>query len=144
MSSRIIVPNFFKVGCNGDRTIKECDLGWPESIKQDAQSDYPETIFRYVVEIVGLNILFYWIKDRQFYTIETEKTPIEVRRLFLNPHWDGKYEINRADIHGEPYTNSSGDVLASFDAPTQIWNNLKIDGTPIGEVIENSFIVDMV
>lgn len=143
MSSRIIVPNFFKVGCNGDRTIKECDLGWPESIKQDAQSDYPETIFRYVVEIVGLNILFYWIKDRQFYTIETEKTPIEVRRLFLNPHWDGKHEINKADIHGEPYTNSSGDVLASFDDPTQIWNNLKIDGTPIGEVIENSFIVDM-
>ena len=59
-----MIPNFFRVGCNGDNSIKEEDLGWSDSIKRDAQSDNPETIFRYIVEIVGLNILFYWMKTR--------------------------------------------------------------------------------
>ena len=34
--------------------------------------------------------MFYYLEDGQFYTIETEKTPIEVRRIFPNPNWDGK------------------------------------------------------
>lgn len=66
------------------------DLGWSDYIKRDAQSDYPETIFRYIVEVEGLNILFYWFKDKNFYSIETGKSPVEVRRLYLNPNWDGK------------------------------------------------------
>lgn len=85
-----MIPNFFRVGCDGDKTIRRSDLGWSDSSKRDARSDYPETIFRYFVEIVGLNILFYYLEDGQFYTIETEKTPIEVRRIFPNPNWDGK------------------------------------------------------
>lgn len=143
MNDDILIKNFFKVGYNGDKSIRKCDLGWSKSTKRDAQSDYPETIFRYIVEIVGLNILFYYTKDRQFYTIETEKLPIEVRRIFPNPNWDGKYEINKAGLNGEPNTNSDGEVLASFDDPTQIWDNLKIDGIPIGDVLKDSFIVEM-
>lgn len=143
MNDDILVPNFFRVGYNGDKTIRKCDLGWSESTKRDAQSDYPESIFRYIVEIVGLNILFYYLQDRQFYTIETEKQPIEVRRIYPNPNWDGKYEINKAGKNGNPYTNSDGKVLATFDDPTKIWNNLKIDGVAIGDVIDNSFIVEM-
>lgn len=143
MNNDILVPNFFKVGYNGDKSIRRGDLGWSESTKRDAQSDYPETIFRYIVEIVGLNILFYYLKDRQFYTIETEKLPIEVRRLYPNSNWDGKYEINKAGINGEPYSNSPGEILATFDNPTKIWDNLKIDGTPIGDALENSFILEM-
>lgn len=143
MDNEILVPNFFKVGYNGDKSIRKCDLGWSESTKRDAQSDYSETIFRYIVEIVGLNILFYYIKDKQFYTIETEKSPIEIRRLYPNPSWDGKYEINKAGCNGMPYTNSDGEVIASFNDPTEIWDNLKIGGTPIGDVLDNSFIVEM-
>lgn len=143
MNDEILVPNFFKVGYDGDKSIKKSDLGWSESTKRDAQSDYPETIFRYIVEIVGFNILFYYIKDHQFYTIETEKKPIEVRRIYPNPTWDGKYEINKAGLNGEPYTNSDGELIASFDDPTKIWGNLKIEGTTIGDVLENSFIVEL-
>ena len=93
MSNEVLIPNFFKVGCNGDKSIRKDDLGWSDSIKRDAQSDYPETIFRYIVEILGLNILFYWMNDHQWYTIETEKDPIEVRRIYPNPNWDGKCEM---------------------------------------------------
>ena len=60
MSNEVLIPNFFKVGCNGDKSIRKDDLGWSDSIKRDAQSDYPETIFRYIVEIL-------WTKVRIFY-----------------------------------------------------------------------------
>ena len=113
-----------KVGCNGDKSIRKEDLGWSDSIKRDAQSDKPETIFRYIVEILGLNILFYWLKDHQWYTIETEKDPIEVRRIYPNPHWDGKCEMTKADLNGEPHTSSKGEIIATFNSPTQVWDEL--------------------
>lgn len=143
MNNEVLIPNFFRVGSNGDKSVRKCDLGWSESIKKDAQSDYPETIFRYIVEIVGLNILFYWTKDRQWYTIETEKDPIEVRRIYQNPNWDGKYEIDKSDLDGEPHTNSKGEILATFNEPCEIWDNLRINDVPIGKVLEESVITDL-
>lgn len=139
----IIIDNFWNVGFNGDKSIAKEELGWSDTIKRDAQSDYPETIFRYIVEIVGLNILFYWLEDRNWYTIETEKDPIEVRRIYSNPNWDGKCEYLKAGLNGYPSTSSAGDVIAIFDDPTKIWNELKINNVPIGEVLENSVITDL-
>lgn len=143
MSRHILIQNFWNVGFDGDKSIAEEDLGWSKTIQEDAQTDNPEMIFRYVVEIVGLNILFYWLKDRNWYTIETEKSPIEVRRIYTNPNWDGKYEYLKAGKEGFPQTCSEGEVLATFDAPIEIWNNLKIDNEPIGEILKNSVISDL-
>ncbi|MBP5365709.1 MAG: hypothetical protein J6Y82_07275 [Bacteroidales bacterium] len=140
----VIIQNFFNVGVDGDIALYEEDLGWNESIIRDAQSDDPETIFRYIVEIVGLNILFYWTGDRNFYTIETERSPIEVRRIYDNPQWDGKREYMKADINGNgPHTCSAGQVLATFEEPTQIWNKLTINGVSIGDVLSRSAILDL-
>lgn len=143
MEASILIPNFFNPEWYGESELTTEDLGWSDMIKKDAQSDYPETIFRYIVEIVGYNILFYWIKDNCWYSIETEKNPIEVRRLSPNPSWDGKYEYQKAGIEGGPHTNSKGEILATFDDPTQIWDNLFIKGTPIGEILEDSYIATL-
>ena len=143
MSNEVLIPNFFRVGCNGDKSIKEEDLGWSDSIKRDAQSDNPETIFRYIVEIVGLNILFYWMKDRQWYTIETEKDPIEVRRIYPNPNWDGICEMTKSDLSGEPHTSSKGEIIATFESPIEVWGSLRINDVPIGEVLKDSVITDL-
>lgn len=143
MDRHVLIKNFWNVGFHGDKTLAKEDLGWSDYIRRDAQSDYPENIFRYEVEIVGLNILFYWLKDRNFYTIETEKSPIEVRRLYPNPNWDGKCEFLKAGIEGSPHTNSAGEVLATFENPTDIWDNLRIEGVPIGEVLDYSAIVEL-
>ncbi|MCQ2077546.1 MAG: hypothetical protein MJZ20_11085 [Bacteroidaceae bacterium] len=144
MESKIIKKNFFIVGNNGDTALYEDQLGWNEIIIKSAYSDNPETIFRYVVEVVGYNILFYWTKDARFYTIETENLPIEVRRIYPNPDWDGKCEYMKAGTpdYG-PTTASAGEVIATFDDPTQIWDNLKIDGVSIGEVLSQSAILDL-
>jgi hypothetical protein len=143
MGDEVLIRNFFKVGAGGDRSVRQSDLGWSESVKHDAQSDYPEAIFRYVVEVLGLNVLFYWMEDRRWYTIETEKTPIEVRRIYPNPNWDGECEITKSGLEGMPHTCSKGDVLATFEDPVAIWEKLRINGVPIGRVLENSVITDL-
>jgi len=143
MDDEVLITNFFRVGCNGDKTIRKSDLGWGKTIIEDAQSDDPEMIFRYVVEIVGLNILFYWMEDRRWYTIETEKYPIEVRCIYPNPNWDGKCEYTKAGTDGVLNTSSAGEVLATFEDPTMVWDELKINEVPIGEILANSVITDL-
>ena len=142
---KIIIEKFFNVGTNGDITLREGDLGLQiENLILDAQSDDPETIFRYYVEIVGLNILFYWVEDRNFYTIETELDPIEVRRIYDNANWDGDREYNKAGNNGHgPSTNSPGELLATFKEPSDIWGQLKIKGISIGDVLKRSVILDL-
>lgn len=142
MERKKLIENFWNVGVNGDRDVWEDELGWPQVLKDDAKSDYSETIFRYVVEIGGFNLLFYWLDDGRFYAIETEKTPIEVRRIFLNPKWDGKSIFSRFGTGRGPHSSSAGEVLATFDDPTMIWDNLSINDVPIGRVIERSVIIE--
>lgn len=142
MEKKVIKENFWKTGVDGDTRLTTDDLGWPEMLKEEALSDYPETIIRHCVENVGFNLLFYWTKDECFYTIETEKDPIEVRRIFQDPEWDGKCEFMKAGIEQTgPNTASAGEVLATFDDPTRIWTELKIDGVPIDKVLEESAIL---
>lgn len=139
---KILVEKFWPESSSPHSCIYEDELGWNEYNRQDAESDDPETIFRYYVEIVGFNIGFYWLTDRCFYTIETESIPVEVRRLYPNPKWDGAYEYNKVD-DGFPGTGSPGELIATFDAPAMIWGNLRISGVPIGKVLEHSLITDL-
>lgn len=143
MGSRILVKNFWNVGdANGDKTLCEDELGWPQPLKEDAQSDYSERVFRYVIEEVGFNLVFYWIRDRNFYVIETEKTPVGVRKLYPNPKWDGKCEFLKVGLLGEGASScSAGEVIATFDDEALIWDELKINGVPIGDVLEQSKII---
>ena len=138
---KIIKENFFATGCNGDVALRTEDLGWPQALIEESRSYYSETIFRYVIEIAGFNLLFYWTKDEQFYVIETEKDPIEVRRIAPNPNWDGKCEFFKAASNFGPNTASPGEVLAKFDNPTEVWDKLQINDVPISEVIEESMII---
>ena len=50
MDRHILIKNFWNVGFHGDKSVAKEDLGWSNYIKRDAQSDYPETIFRYIVD----------------------------------------------------------------------------------------------
>ena len=71
------------------------------------------------------------------------KDPIEVRRIYPNPKWNGKCEMEKSDLNGEPHTSSAGEVIGTFDSPVEVWGNLRIDDVPIGEVLENSVITDL-
>ena len=65
-----------------------------------------------------------------------------MRRIYQDPEWDGKCEFLKAGIEkAGPNTASSGELIASFEDPTPIWTQLKIDGIPISQVIEESAII---
>lgn len=143
MARKLLVENFWRVGNEGDRNLYEDDLGWSESAKKAARSDYSEYIFRYWVEDVGLNILFYWLEDKNFYSLKTEKSPIELVRIKLNHKWDGECELTKAGSDYGPTTVSEGTVIQTFDNPTEIWSNLKINGITLEKVLEQSAIIEM-
>ena len=50
-------------------------------------------------------------------------------------------ELLKAGSEYGPNTASAGEVIATFDSPTDIWDNLKIGGHTIGEVLEKSAII---
>jgi len=143
MNKTLLKKDFWPVEEEGSHDVFVEDIGWSDYHKQDAMSDNPEKIFRYYVEVVGLNILFYWIVDEQFYTIFTESLPIEVKRIYPNPDWDGKYEYLKAGEDVGPSTWSDGELIASFDDPTKIWDELKINGVSIGDVLKQSILITL-
>ena len=142
MERKVIKEHFWNTGVNGDVQLTSDNLGWPEMLKEDAKSDYSEIIFTNCLELVRFTLLFYWTRDENFYTIETEKCPIEVRRIYQDPEWDGKCEFLKAGTEKTgPNTASSGEVIATFEDPTRIWTQLQIDGIPISRIIEESVII---
>lgn len=143
MKQQILIDKFFRPEWTGDAHLYASDLGWDERMYWDAGSDEPERIFHYNVVVVGYNLLFYWVRTGEWYAIETEKRPIEVRMLYRNPSWDGEYEYFKSGVSGSPSTCEPGKILATFDSPTEIWDNLKIEDVPIGEVLAHSLIAQL-
>lgn len=143
MERKILIKNFWKVGNGDDRNLYEDDLGWSDSCCKAARSNYSEYVFRYWVEDVGLNILFYWLEDKNFYTIQTEKNPVEVRRININPNWDGECELTKVGSDFGPTTASEGEIIQTFEDPTEIWSNLLINNVPLEKVLERSVIIEM-
>lgn len=143
MERKLLIKNFWRVGNNGDRNLYDDNLGWDEGSRKAARSNYSEYIFRYWVEDVGLNILFYWVEDRNFYTIKTEKTPVEFVRIYPNSNWDGECELTKAGSDLGPTTASDGEILQTFDDPSEIWSKLSIKGIRLESVLERSVIIEM-
>lgn len=139
-NSPVLVERFFK---NSEpHEIRECDLGWQNRNAIEAHSSIDSVIFDYYVVQVGLNMLFYYIEDGQFYSIETEKEPaIEVRRLYRDPQWDGQYLI--WSVKDCAQTNSPGEILYTINCRSQIRDIVKINGKNLVEVLRRSVIVEM-
>ena len=116
-------------------------IGWNESDALDAASDDSEQIFRYYIEMVGYDIVFYYLDDGCFYCIITELFALLVERRYKNPDWDGKYIIDSA--LKSTSTHDGGEVIYSTEDPAEVWDQLKINGLPIGEVLKRSVILEL-
>ena len=137
-NDRVILRNFTETE---PHELYESELGWWKSASADAQSDDPEAIFRYYIDMVGLNIAFYYIDDGCFYSIFTEEIPINVIRKLKDPAWDGRFIIDSAI--GAVDTDAAGEVIYSTDDASKIWNELRIGGKSIGEVLKRSVILTL-
>jgi len=128
---QIAIPNFYGEG----KHIYEDELGWRELEKQESETDVSREIFRFEIERVGLNLGFYYIDNDTFYGIHTEGYPIKVKILPRNR----AEEFIGWQCDGD--THADGEVIASFDDVHDIWNNLKINGHSLEEVLARSYIV---
>ena len=136
--SGIIIPNFYRLE---PHELETSDVGWTKSDMSGATTDDPEMLFRYYIDITGFNMAFYYIDDGCFYNIFTEQLPVTVHRMRPNPNWDGKYVID--SVIGGGSTHATGEVIYSTDDATKIWNELRIGGKSIGEVLKRSVILTL-
>lgn len=130
---KIAIENFYGDG----KHIYVDELGWRQEERQEARSSVSKEIFDFEVVEVGLNLAFYYIDNDTFYGIHSEEFPILVKELprdrtepYIGWQCDG-------DTHDE------GKVLYSFDKAEDIWDNVLIDGKPLEEVLERSYIIGL-
>lgn len=128
---KIVHKNWFNEG----RHLYEDQLGWPQDAKEEAGSLVSREIFRYFVEILGLNLCFYYTEDECFYGIHAEDYPIKCKLLPCNE--ESEYPFWRCSHD----THEDCTVIASFDDEKDIWDNFIINGKKLEEVIEKSYII---
>lgn len=127
----IVVKDFWGPG----KHVYEDQLGWSLDEKKEAGSLVSKKIFEVEIVEVGLNIAFYYVDNDTFYGIHTECYPIECKIL---PRDRKEKYIGwqcKADTHAD------GQVIASFDDEHDIWDNLRIDGKNLEEVLSRSYIM---
>ena len=130
---KIAIPNFYGLG----EHIYEDQLGWDEEAQRSAGSYNSKEIFDMMVVKIGLNLGFYYIDNDTFYGLHTECYPIEFKIL---PR-DRSEEFIGWQCDGD--THNDGEVLASFDDEHNIWDNIKIDGKSLEEVLRRSYIITL-
>lgn len=137
---KVLIQNFYKYG--GDHAVYESDLGWQDWAVRDVGYTESSKLFYYYIVEVGLNMLFYYVDDGWFYTIETEKEPnIEVRRIYKDPNWDGEYLTY--SVEDGVMTCSDGEILYILHRREDIWDTVKINGKSLEEVLARSVIMDL-
>lgn len=129
----IAIKDFYGPG----KHIYEDELGFRDIMLREARTLVPREAFRYHVENVGLNLGFYYPETDTFYGIHREVIPIRVKVLPRHLEWSDYVGFQcENDTHDDPV-----EVIAVFNDPADIWDNLVINGKPFEEVLRKSYIV---
>ena len=128
---KIVLKDFYGEG----RHIYEDQIGWDEQNRRAARSMVSKEIYDFFVTDMGLNLGFYYIDDDTFYGIHRERYPIQVK--ILPRDRSEKFVGWQCEVD----THDDGEVIASFDDEHDIWDNLRINGKTLEEVLERSYIM---
>ena len=129
---KIVLRDFYRDG----KHVYEDMLGWREINKEEARSMVSREIYDFYVTRAGLKLGFYYLDDDSFYGINREDWPYKVYRLFRDlsiKHLGYQTSVDNFCDEGE--------VIASFDDENDIWDNLRINGKTLEEVLERSYIM---
>ena len=129
---KIVLKDFYVDG----EHIYEDMLGWDEDCKKEARSMVSKEIYDFYVTRTGLKLGFYYIDDDSFYGINREVWPYRVYKLYRDlsiKHLGYQTSVDNFSDEGE--------VIASFDDEHDIWDNLRINGKTLEEVLERSYIM---
>lgn len=121
-----------------DPVITSQNLGWRKSDYLDAMSYDHETVFNYFWHNFN-SIVFYYPKDGHFYELFMEGSPFKFWRIPSKKDWNGEWIVDK--IHWNEH--EEGEVLFTFNDNTNLWSELRVNGTPIGEVLAHSVIAEI-
>ena len=68
-----------------------------------------------------------------------EGSPFKFWRIPIRKDWNGKWVVDKINWN----EHEEGEVLFTFNDNTDLWSELKVDGTSIGEVISHSIIAEI-
>ncbi len=131
---KIIISNWMP----NDPFILESDLGWTVDDARNAMTVDKKGIFDYYWKSF-FKIIFYYVDNNKFYELFMESYPHKFWEIPKKKDWDGKYLGTQVDIDD----HKEGILLSTFDDDTDLWNTLKVDGIPIGNVLDRSLIMDI-
>ena len=131
----VVIPNFFGEGKN----LEMWQLGWQPENRRETKSSVSKKIFQTYVEEGRFNMIFYYVGDGNFYGIHAENCPIPVFRFKKKQSTYPIYAIENQDTHDY----NSGDILYMIPCGESVWDNVKIDGKSLEEVLQDSYIVNI-
>jgi hypothetical protein len=132
---RIVLPNFF----GNNKHLEAWQLGWDTDAKIEAKSSVSRNIFEFYIAEMGMNLIFYYLEDNNFYGIHAEICPTPFFR-FKKVKAEFIYDqLGETDTHDY----NTEDVLFWIENKYDIWDTVKINGKSLEEVIQNSFIVSI-
>lgn len=131
LKRKIAIKNYRGVG----QHIYEDELGFRLDMLQEARTLVTREAFRYFVECIGLNLGFYYPETDTFYGIHTESIPIKVKIMPRHREWS-----DFICWQCENDTHDDGEVIAEFQSSHEIWDNLKINGKTLDEILPVSYI----
>lgn len=133
--SRIIaIADFYGKGNH----IYEDELGWTASYRLDAHSNVSKEIFEHLVLKIGWDLTFYYIDNDTFYEVFGEFTHVE----FVKPPRDRSQEFLCDQCPASHWPNEC-EIIKTFDRNEDVWPGIVIDGHPLDEVLERSYIVEL-
>lgn len=131
----VVVPDFFGEGQN----LEVWQLGWDIEFKIEAKTSVSRKLFEYYVEEHRRNLIFYYVKDGNFYGIHSENCPTPV--FVFKKDESGEYPIDQLD--GDTHDYAEGKILYEVPCNQKIWDIVRIDGKSLEEVLQDSYIVNI-
>lgn len=123
---------------DSDTNLYEDELGWREENISDAHSTDSWNIFKFYLEHYGFDLALYLVQSDEFYYIDNMQNN-EVLKLKDREDWDGQYIMERVEFSHFP--NPEPEVVYEYKDIRDLWQNLKIHGLSLKEVIEKSVVL---
>lgn len=125
---------------DSDTNLYEDQLGWRAANQSDAHSTDSWNILKFYLEHYGFDLALYLVEKDEFYYIDNIQHN-EVLKLKDRDDWDGNYILERVDFSNilEP----EPDVIYEYKDIRDLWQNLKIHGLSLKEVIDRSVVMVM-
>lgn len=131
----VLIHNFF----GEDQPLLSNQLGWTVDQKRNAKTSVSRKVFEYFVEELQRNLIFFYVKDGNFYGIHSENCPTPV--FIFKKDTSEKYLFDQ--LEGDTHNYDEGEILYMIPCDEKIWDVVKIEGRSLEEVLQDSYIVNI-